>query len=174
MGYKKTGKTTLVCRLAERFTSEGLRVATIKHDAHGFEPDVPGTDSWKHRQAGALWSAVVSPERTAFFEEKSADLDELLLRMQEADVVLIEGFKGKPYPKLALIQSVEQKEILDGLESVFGIVTWADRNDEWVSGLGSGRGLPVYSFDDLESIVRAIKTNTMREAVTENISEETL
>jgi molybdopterin-guanine dinucleotide biosynthesis protein B len=157
VGYKKTGKTTLICRLAERFASQGLRVATVKHDAHGFEPDVPETDSWKHRQAGARWTAVVSPDRTAFIEERGADLEELLLRMAEADIVLVEGFKRKPYPKFALIHTEEQTKMLDGLQAVKSIVTRADRDgDEWVSRLARERGVDIYTYEDIESISQAI------------------
>ncbi|HZG75431.1 MAG TPA: molybdopterin-guanine dinucleotide biosynthesis protein B, partial [Paenibacillus sp.] len=103
VGYKKTGKTTLVCRLTEQLADRGLRIGTVKHDGHDFEPDVPGTDSWKHRRSGAAVTAVVSDRRTAWFEERTSELDAVLARMSDrADLVLVEGWKREKYPKLAL------------------------------------------------------------------------
>jgi molybdopterin-guanine dinucleotide biosynthesis adapter protein len=153
VGYKKSGKTTLVCRLVEHFSAMGMKVATIKHDAHGFEPDVPGTDSWKHRQSGARWSAVVSPARTAYFEERESDADELIARMKDAGIVLLEGFKRKPYPKLALIQSAEHLPLLDSLEAVAAVATWADREREpWVGQLAQEGRFPVLPYGDTVAI----------------------
>lgn len=152
VGYKKTGKTTLVCRLVERFRQEGLQVATIKHDAHGFEPDVPETDSWKHRRSGASMTAVVSAERTAFFEERGAELEELVARMSNADVIVIEGFKHGPYPKMALIHREDHLELLGTLSSCIGIVTWNDR-----LAAQTDAGIQVLNFTDIESITDAIR-----------------
>ena len=59
-GVKNSGKTTLIDRMIPFFTEKGLKVAVIKHDGHEFEADVPGTDSWKHKRAGAYGTAVFS------------------------------------------------------------------------------------------------------------------
>lgn len=163
VGYKKTGKTTLVCRLVEHFSSIGLRVAVIKHDAHDFEPDVPGTDSWKHRHAGAHWTAVVSPGRTAFFEERGTELEELLLRMKEADLILVEGFKRKAYPKLVLIQSEEHLSILDELESVMAVITWVERETEdWADRIESERGIPLIRYENTHGMLKLLQTKLQR------------
>ena len=58
VGYKNSGKTTLVSELVRTLTSEGYRVGTLKHDAHDFEPDIPGKDTWQHRKAGAQVTAI--------------------------------------------------------------------------------------------------------------------
>ena len=52
-GVKNSGKTTLLEKLIANLVARGIRVAVIKHDGHHFEPDVPGTDSYRHRSAGA-------------------------------------------------------------------------------------------------------------------------
>lgn len=99
-GYKNSGKTTLMTALIAELTRRGYRVATIKHDGHDFEPDVPGTDSCRHRTAGAYGTAVFSKNR--FMVTKTWDMvDETALfsAFPEADILLLEGFKDSGYPK---------------------------------------------------------------------------
>ncbi len=146
VGYKNTGKTTLVCRLAEQLAERGFRIGTVKHDGHDFEPDVPGTDSWKHRRSGAAVTAVVSDRRTAWFEERSSELSELLTRMADrVDLVIVEGWKRERYPKLALVQTEDQLPLLNELEYVVGTASWdASLRDR----LARESGLPTFDFDD--------------------------
>ncbi len=99
-GYKNSGKTTLMTRLVAELVRRGYRVATIKHDGHDFEPDVPGTDSWRHRQAGAYGTAVFSGSRFLVTKEcQNVDETALMQAFPEADIILIEGLKHSPYPK---------------------------------------------------------------------------
>lgn len=99
-GYKNTGKTTLIERLIPVLAQRGYKVAVIKHDGHDFECDVPGTDSYRHREAGACGTAVFSSRR--FFisrEYDGADEKMIASAFPDADVILIEGLKGSQYPK---------------------------------------------------------------------------
>jgi molybdopterin-guanine dinucleotide biosynthesis protein B len=99
-GLKKTGKTTLVSGVCEILTQKGYHVAVIKHDGHDFEGDVPGTDSWKHMQAGAYGTAVFSPQR--FLIQKKCQRPQisfLIGLFPEADIILIEGLKDEDFPK---------------------------------------------------------------------------
>lgn len=99
-GYKNTGKTTLITRLVPELTRRGHRVAVIKHDGHDFTPDVPGTDSYRHREAGAYGTAVYSNYR--FMVTKpwtQGNLDFLIQMFPEADIILVEGLKSSSYPK---------------------------------------------------------------------------
>lgn len=104
-GYKNSGKTTLTVKLVERLTNMGYRVATIKHDGHDFEPDVPGTDSYRHRKAGACGCAVYSKNRWMVIqeqpEEESAKIDEqfLIKMFPDVDIILLEGLKHSNWPK---------------------------------------------------------------------------
>lgn len=87
-------------RLIRELTQRGLRVATIKHDGHDFTPDVPGTDSFRHREAGAYGTAVFSGSRFMVTKEYSGmDEKTLMSAFPEADVILIEGLKHSGYPK---------------------------------------------------------------------------
>ncbi|MCX7309241.1 MAG: molybdopterin-guanine dinucleotide biosynthesis protein B, partial [Afipia sp.] len=68
-GWSGAGKTTLLTQLIPIFTAEGLRVSTIKHAHHKFDVDVPGKDSWRHREAGATEVLVASGRRWALMHE---------------------------------------------------------------------------------------------------------
>ncbi|HZG88223.1 molybdopterin-guanine dinucleotide biosynthesis protein B [Paenibacillus sp.] len=154
VGFKKSGKTTLTCRLVERLASDGYRIGTVKHDGHDFEPDVPGTDSRRHREAGAIMSAVTSPERTAFFENRAASLDELIARMREADLVLVEGWKRERFCKVAMIQEEEHWLTISALAHLGAIVTW---NSELLPKMRSLATVPVFAFDETEAIAAFVK-----------------
>ena len=103
-GYSGSGKTTLLEKLIPKFTARGLRVSVIKHAHHGFDIDRPGKDSHRHREAGATEVMLSCNDRWALMHERRSEseltLDELLARLSPCDLVLIEGFKQEPVPKL--------------------------------------------------------------------------
>ena len=103
-GYSGSGKTTLLEKLIPQFTARGLKVAVIKHAHHGFDIDRPGKDSYRHREAGACEVLLSCNDRWALMHERRSDadvtLDELVARLAPCDLVLIEGFKQEPVPKL--------------------------------------------------------------------------
>ena len=102
-GWSGAGKTTLIEGLLPGLRAAGLVVSTIKHAHHGADFDKPGKDSWRHRQAGAREVLVAAPGRWALMHEEPGvepDLPALLARMGPADLVLVEGFRRYPYPKL--------------------------------------------------------------------------
>lgn len=102
-GWKNAGKTTLVARLVTEFSARGLTVSTIKHASHGFDIDHPGTDSHSHREAGAREVLISSGRRWALMHELDGpemSLDALVSRLSPVDLVLIEGFKTAPHPKI--------------------------------------------------------------------------
>ncbi|GIO31208.1 MULTISPECIES: molybdopterin-guanine dinucleotide biosynthesis protein B [Paenibacillus] len=124
VGYKNSGKTTLVCALVEWLKAGGCRVAVIKHDAHDFEMDHPGTDSYRHRAAGASAIALVSARKTAVIREEETSLDELIEDFCDYDVILVEGFKKERYPKLVMVRRAEDQELVRSLDHVAGVVSW--------------------------------------------------
>lgn len=103
-GWKNCGKTGLMERLVSHFTALGLSVSTIKHAHHSTDVDQPGTDSHRHRQAGAAEVILASRHRVAIMQElrgaEEPSLDDLLSRMAPVDLVLIEGYKGDGHPKI--------------------------------------------------------------------------
>lgn len=99
-GEKNSGKTTLMTALIAELVRRGWQVAAIKHDGHDFTPDVPGTDSFRHRCAGAYGCAVFSSNR--FLVTRTWDRGDetvLMALFPEADIILLEGFKHSAYPK---------------------------------------------------------------------------
>ena len=104
VGWKNNGKTTLVERLVAHLTEAGYRVSTVKHAHHEVDLDQPGKDSWRHREAGASEVVLATARRWAVIHELRGQpeppLDELLGRMSPVDLVLVEGFKRFPHPKL--------------------------------------------------------------------------
>lgn len=106
-GWSGSGKTTLMLALVALLKRRGLRVATLKHAHHGFDVDQPGKDSFAHRDAGADQVLVASSRRIALMVEAPLPdpdarraLDDLLPMLGPADVVLVEGFKTGPQPKI--------------------------------------------------------------------------
>lgn len=103
-GWKNSGKTGLAVRIVTELTSRGYRVSTIKHAHHDFDIDKVGADSWRHRQAGAHEVTIVSGTRFAIMHElrgaSEPSFEEILARIAPCDLVLIEGYKYEPVPKI--------------------------------------------------------------------------
>ncbi|MCH8064592.1 MAG: molybdopterin-guanine dinucleotide biosynthesis protein B [Chloroflexi bacterium] len=108
IGCKNAGKTTLIEGLLKEFASRGLRAATIKHDAHDFEIDIPGKDTWRHRAAGSKLTIIASASKIALVREneREAELHELLQFVDDSfDLVLVEGMRNSPLPKILVRRS---------------------------------------------------------------------
>lgn len=103
-GWKNAGKTGLMERLVAEITGRGLRVSTIKHSHHMADVDQPGRDTYRHRVAGASEVILASSARVAIMQElrdaPEPSLAELLGRLHPVDLVLVEGYKREPHPKI--------------------------------------------------------------------------
>ncbi|MCB1446589.1 MAG: molybdopterin-guanine dinucleotide biosynthesis protein B [Rhizobiaceae bacterium] len=103
-GWKNSGKTGLAVRLVTELAARGYSISTIKHAHHDFDIDKIGADSWRHREAGAHEVTIVSGTRYAIMHElrgaPEPSLDEILARLGPCDIVLIEGYKREPVPKI--------------------------------------------------------------------------
>ncbi|MXN67401.1 molybdopterin-guanine dinucleotide biosynthesis protein B [Stappia sp. GBMRC 2046] len=103
-GWKNSGKTTLVQRLVREITGRGFRVSTVKHAHHAFDIDHEGTDSYRHREAGATEVALVSGRRWALMhelrDEEEPPFEDILARLAPCDLILIEGYKRESHPKI--------------------------------------------------------------------------
>ena len=107
LGRSGSGKTHLLTRLLPLLVARGVRVSTVKHAHHGFDLDQPGKDSYLHREAGAREVLISSGRRWALLhelDEPEPSLGELLLRMAPVDLVLVEGFKSNPHPKIEVFR----------------------------------------------------------------------
>ena len=146
-GWKNSGKTRLVERLVAELSLRGLSVSTVKHAHHGFDVDRSGTDSFRHRSAGAREVMVSSSKRWALMHEVKGDearLDELLARLSPVDIVVVEGFKRESHPKIEARRSdAPGPGLADRDPSVIAIA--ADRP----SGM---TGRPEFHLDDIAGI----------------------
>jgi len=123
VGYKNSGKTTLIRRLLRVFSNMNLRVAVIKHDVHGFEMDHEGTDSYAYRGHGASAIAITSPYRTALIEEQETSLKKLIERFDSYDLIMVEGFKHESFLKIVMLRNGEDRILLQELNQVKACVT---------------------------------------------------
>jgi molybdopterin-guanine dinucleotide biosynthesis adapter protein len=105
-GWSGSGKTTLMTALIPELIASGISVSTVKHAHHAFDIDQPGKDSWRHRAAGAVEVMVASERRWALMHElrdaPEPRLEALIAQMSPVDLVLVEGFKRHPHPKLEI------------------------------------------------------------------------
>lgn len=145
VGWKDTGKTGLVERLVAEFSARGVRVSTLKHAHHAFDVDQSGRDSHRHRLAGARQVLVAGGQRWALMSElrgtAEPGLDALLAKLDPADLVLVEGWKTAPHPKISTYRGASGRAVyLDG----------------WVRAVASdcavGTDLPILDLDDTAAI----------------------
>lgn len=115
-GWKNTGKTTLTERLVAHLVAQGLVVSTVKHAHHDTDIDHEGRDSFRHRQAGAGQVIVASPARWALMTElrgaAEPPLDVLLAHLAPCDLVLVEGYKTAPHPKIEAHRAATGRPLL--------------------------------------------------------------
>src|SRR5437588_783846 len=115
-GWSGSGKTTLLKRLIPRIIARGLTVSTLKHAHHAFDIDQPGKDSHSHRMAGATEVLIGSARRWALVHElRGADeppLGALLEKLAPVDLVIIEGYKRAPHPKLEVHRAAVGKPLI--------------------------------------------------------------
>jgi molybdopterin-guanine dinucleotide biosynthesis protein B len=147
-GWQGAGKTTLLAKVIPCLVGRGRKVSTIKHAHEGFDIDQPGKDSHTHRMAGATEVLIGSSKRFALMHElrgaAEPPLKHLLARLAPVDLVIVEGYKKEPHPKL------EVHRIANGKPLIYP-------EDSWIVAVASdaplpGTDLPVLALDDIETI----------------------
>lgn len=146
-GYSGSGKTTLIEKLLPELIARGLRVSVIKHAHHDFDLDQPGKDSYRHRASGACEVMITGDRRWALLhelrDEAEPALAEALGRFSPCDLVLIEGFKNEPLPKLEVHRAANGKPLLYP-------------GNPWILALASDdpvtAALPVFGLDDVKAM----------------------
>jgi molybdopterin-guanine dinucleotide biosynthesis protein MobB len=123
-GVKNSGKTTLLEGVLPILRRQGVRTAVVKHDGHDFVPDVPGTDSFRLREAGAYGTAIYSPRRYMLTAERaSSALDEIMTAFRDADLILLEGGKRMSCPKIEVVRAAVSSMAVCPLDSLAGLCT---------------------------------------------------
>jgi len=146
-GWSGAGKTTLLTRAIPHLIARGLRVSVIKHAHHRFDVDVPGKDSWLHREAGAEEVLVSSGRRWALMHElrdaPEPPLRDLLRKMSPVDLVVIEGYKTDSHRKIEVHRAANGKPLLFPEDAaIVGIVT----------DIAVETGLPTAHLDDIPAV----------------------
>lgn len=145
-GYKKSGKTEVIERLVKELVEREYRVGTVKHTSHkGFTLDRPGTDTWRHAQAGSKMVVSISPEEFATLEKRRVDLSEVLLGLRDLDFVILEGFReSENIAKMMVARNEDEASELD---------------DEFTVGfIGHGvKGKPVLDRDNVSALADLVE-----------------
>ena len=126
IGKKKSGKTTVVLGVINELQSRGYRVAALKHDTHGFEVDVPGTDSYRFREAGAAVVGISSPDKYVWLNTVGEErpLEDLVGQIREpVDLVITEGFKKQDAPKIEVSRRARSSELVSTPDELIGITS---------------------------------------------------
>lgn len=125
VGKSNVGKTTLLEKLIPELKRRGYRVATVKHDAHSFEMDQPGKDTWRHRQAGADVVVISSKDKVAMIKRvpQEVPLPEIAQMISDVDILLTEGYKRGPAPKIEVSRRALSSELLCTADELVAIVS---------------------------------------------------
>ncbi len=146
VAYSNTGKTTMLEKLIPRLKSRGLRVAVIKHDAHEFDIDHKGKDSWRFTHAGAEVTVIASGTKAAIVENRYVPVEELISRIKDVDLIITEGYKQGPWPKIALRRAENNKEFPVPPEDCLAVM----------SDLPETTDTPCFKLDDVEKLADLI------------------
>ena len=154
-GWKNSGKTTLVERLVAELVRRGRRISTVKHAHHDFDIDVPGTDSFRHRQAGASEVAIVSARRWALMhelrDEDEPPLASVLSRLAPCELVIVEGYKREGHPKIEARRLGARDTTPLSARDPSIVAVAADHAQP-------GETLPVFDIDDIAAIADFAET----------------
>ncbi len=152
-GQSDSGKTTLIEKLLPLLRAQGLTISTVKHVHHAVEIDTPGKDSFRHRQAGAHEVMIALPDGWVLHhparDGARPPLGDLLARMSGCDLVLVEGYRDVPVPRIAFVNGVEKPDV--NVVAVVGVTKPA------------GFAVPAFSRDDAPGVTAFI-TDWMRTA----------
>ncbi len=157
VGKSDSGKTTLIEKIVPELVRRGYRVATVKHDVHGFEIDQEGKDSWRHRQAGADAVVISSPKKIALIKTVEEDLSLADLRdrfIDDVDIVISEGFKKDVQPKIEVFRRELHRELLCSEEDNLVAVVSNQRFDVPV---------PCLDLDDGKGVVDLLEERFLRQ-----------
>lgn len=153
--YSNTGKTTYLEKLLPCLKAAGLRTAVIKHDGHDFQADVEGRDSWRLAQAGAEVVAVASESKFALFQYRPVELETVLTHITGVDLIITEGYKHGPFPKIAVFRSDSGKGLSVPAEECLAII----------GDYPGPAGCPVFPLDDpspfAEYLLGLLRTGTL-------------
>jgi len=164
VGKSDSGKTTLIEKLVPELTRRGYRIATVKHDIHGFEVDREGKDSWRHKQAGAHSVVISSPTKAALIRdvERDMNLEEIREKLiRDVDLILSEGYKKDVQPKVEVFRKEKHKKLL---------CTKKDHLVAIVSNRKFRVGVPCFDLEDTKGLANFIEKEFLKSKKEKEIS----
>ncbi len=149
VGKSNVGKTTLLEKILRELKSRNYKVATIKHDVHGFNIDIPGKDTWRHGEAGADVVIISSPSKVAMIKkvEQEMALDEIANTITGVDLIITEGYKRGNKPKIEVFRKGVYDELLCTRDELIALATDVEFD----------MGVPCYGLDDAKGLVDRIE-----------------
>ena len=155
VGWKNTGKTTLIEKLINEFNKRNLTVSSIKHSHHNFSVDREGTDSFRHFNAGTNETILASEKKWVKFSRQMSDatpnLPYLIEQIIPVDIVILEGFKGSDHKKVEVIDSMSSRKPLYETDSaICGLIINQHKIQNSV--------LPQFNRDEVQEICDFIQT----------------
>lgn len=157
VGKSNSGKTTLLESIIPILKKKGYRVGTLKHDAHRFDIDHEGKDTWKMAKAGADTVVISAPDKLAMIKKQQteATLDEIIQTLfADVDIVIIEGYKMSDKPKIEVIRFNEPVTLPEN--NLIAIVDNTDGSFQWQPP-ENYRDIRMLGFDQKDAIVRLIE-----------------
>lgn len=146
VGYSGTGKTTFLINLIPELKKRGLRVAAIKHDAHEFDVDHEGKDTWRLTQAGADVTCITSATHGAIMENRPVKISTIIAGLRDIDVVVAEGFKQEDYKKIGLYRAASRRPLAEIQGEFMAVATDTPLDLD----------VPQFALDDYEGIAEFI------------------
>ena len=149
VGWKNSGKTTLIEKLINEFNERSLTVSTIKHSHHNLSVDKDGTDSFRHFNAGTKETILASEEKWIKFSRQSNDLKTylpyLIAQITPVDIVIVEGFKDSDHIKVEVVNGLsDRKPLYETDRTICGLIT----NQQKIQN----SSLPQFERDDVQNI----------------------
>ena len=150
VGWKNSGKTYFASKIIKKLKIKNYRVASIKHAHHEFDIDHKGTDSYFHREAGSSQVLVSSSKRwvkiTELNNSEELSLQDLINKLSETDIVIVEGFKNEDHPKIEIIKNASNNYLFKKISNIKAIIS-----DEKIS-----TNLKQFKKNDIDNIVNYI------------------
>lgn len=150
VGKSNAGKTTFLEKLIRELKEKNYRVGTVKHDAHRFDIDHRGKDSWRHAQAGADTVVISSPEKLALITtvEKEKNLDEITAMISNVDIILTEGYKYGDKPKIEIFRKAAgHRGLISDKEELVAVV----------SDVSWDFDVPVFDLEDATGVANLLE-----------------
>ena len=150
--YSGTGETTLLEKVILRLKARGLRLGVLKHDAHDFDIDHEGKDSWRFQKAGADITLIASATKMALVEQRPRTFEENISMLHDVDLILVEGYKQETLPRIGICRMATDKGLPGEVTDYVAVVT----DDAGIAAQAKEKAVPCFDLNDVEGVTAFI------------------